>query len=152
MPIGSSIRQDGEIVAEHPRSFGRGRIVYDPWHCVPILTEKPGALRNGAPFKGWQLPNALGRLRTRPSARDGGGRQFAKVPAAVLEDGLEAARAGALDSGACSAGAVPNILGPAVPAGAAGGHPGARGPAASPPAGGRLSALRPPEGAGHGAS
>ena len=56
------------------------------------------------------MPNAPGRLRTRPSARDGGGRQFAKVPAAVLEDGLEAARAGALDSGACSAGAVPNIL------------------------------------------
>ena len=105
-----AIRQDGETAAEHPRSFGRGRIACDPWHCVPILTEKPGALRNGAPFKGWQLPNAPGRLRTRPSARDGGGRQFAKVPAAVLEDGLEAARAGALDSGACSAGAVPNIL------------------------------------------
>ena len=46
------IRQDGETVAEHPRSFGRGEIVYDPWHYVPILTRKPGALRNGAPFKG----------------------------------------------------------------------------------------------------
>ena len=43
-----AIRQDGEIVAEHPRSFGRGRFVYDPWHYVPILTRKPGALRNGA--------------------------------------------------------------------------------------------------------
>ena len=128
------IRQDGEIVAEHPRSFGRGRIVYDPWHYVPILTKKPGALRNGAPFKGWQLPNALGRLRTRLSARDDGDRQFVKVLAAVLEDGLEAVEAAcaeALDSAACSA---------------AGEHPDARGPAASPPAGGRLSALRPPEG------
>ncbi len=46
------IRQDGETVAEHPRSFGRGEIVYDPWHYVPILTKKPGALRNGAPFNG----------------------------------------------------------------------------------------------------
>ena len=44
------IRQDGETVAEHPRSFGRGEIAYDPWHYVPILTRKPGALRNGAPF------------------------------------------------------------------------------------------------------
>ena len=35
---------------------------------------------------------------------------------------------------------------PAVPAGTAGDHPDARGPAASPPAGGRLSALRSPEG------
>src|SRR6266478_2073952 len=25
------IRQDGRIVAEHPRSFGRGETVYDPW-------------------------------------------------------------------------------------------------------------------------
>ena len=73
------IRQDGEIVAEHPRSFGRGRIVYDPWHYVPILTKKPGALRNGAPFKGWQLPTALGApadpafrpRRRRPAVRQG---------------------------------------------------------------------------------
>ena len=36
--------------------------------------------------------------------------------------------------------------GPAAPAGTAGEHPDARRPAASPPAGGRLSALRPPEG------
>ena len=61
------IRQDGEIVAEHPRSFGRGRFVYDPWHYVPILTRKPGALRNGAPFKGWQLPNRL--VKNRPYTR-----------------------------------------------------------------------------------
>ena len=34
------IRQDGETVAEHPRSFGRGRFVYDPWqplmHMAPV--------------------------------------------------------------------------------------------------------------------
>ena len=45
------IRQDGCVVAEHPRSFGRGDTVYDPWHYVPVLARKPGALRNGAPFK-----------------------------------------------------------------------------------------------------
>ena len=31
------IRQDGETVAEHLRSFGRGKIAYEPWHYVPIL-------------------------------------------------------------------------------------------------------------------
>ena len=46
------IRQDGETVAEHPRSFGRGEIAYDPWHYVPILTRKPGALRNGRALQG----------------------------------------------------------------------------------------------------
>ena len=51
------IRQDGRIVAEH-RSFARGDTVYDPWHYVPVLARKPGALRNGAPFKDWVLPAA----------------------------------------------------------------------------------------------
>ena len=50
------IRQDGRIVDEHRRSFGRGETVYDPWHYVPVLARKPGALRNGAPFKDWVLP------------------------------------------------------------------------------------------------
>ncbi len=45
------IRQDGVIVGEHARAFGRNQTVYDPWHYVPVLARKPGALRNGAPFK-----------------------------------------------------------------------------------------------------
>jgi transposase len=57
------IRQDGRIVAEHQRSFGRGETVYDPWHYVPVLARKPGALRNGAPFKDWVLPAAMERVR-----------------------------------------------------------------------------------------
>src|SRR5205085_2185470 len=44
------IRQDGAIVGEHRRRFGRGGTIYDPWHYVPVLARKPGALRNGAPF------------------------------------------------------------------------------------------------------
>ena len=80
---------------------------------MPVLTRKPGALRNGAPFKGWKLPDALGRLRTRLAGHDDGDRQFVKVLAAVLEDGLEAVEAAcaeALDCGACSADVVLNIL------------------------------------------
>ena len=49
------IRQDGAIVGEHAGSFGRGQTIYDPWHYVPVLARKPGALRNGAPFKSWVL-------------------------------------------------------------------------------------------------
>ena len=110
------IRQDGETVAEHPRSFGRGEIACNPWHYVPILTRKPSALRNGAPFKGWQLPGALGRMRARLTGRDDGDRQIVKILAAVLEDGLEAVEAAcaeALACGACSADVVLNILGTA---------------------------------------
>ena len=45
------IRQEGRVVGTHERAFGRGKTIYDPWHYVPVLARKPGALRNGAPFK-----------------------------------------------------------------------------------------------------
>ena len=41
------LRQDGRLVGEHSRCFGRDQTVYDPWHYVPVLARKPGALRNG---------------------------------------------------------------------------------------------------------
>jgi len=46
------IVRDGEVVGDHGRQFGRGKTVFDPWHYLPVLERKPGALRNGAPFKG----------------------------------------------------------------------------------------------------
>jgi Mu transposase, C-terminal domain len=55
------IRQDGRIVGEHWRTFGRGATVYDPWHYVLVLARKPGALRNGAPFKAWRPWDCSGR-------------------------------------------------------------------------------------------
>ena len=66
------IRQDGRIVGEHRRSFGRGDTVYDPWHYVPVLARKPGALRNGAPFKDWVLPAAMERVRRKLAGADDG--------------------------------------------------------------------------------
>jgi transposase len=118
------IRQDGRIVAEHRRVFSRGQTVYDPWHYVPVLARKPGALRNGAPFKDWVLPAALDRIRRRLAGSDDGDRQMVKILAAVLSDGLpavEAACAQALAENVHSADVVLNILarrrdpGPAPP-------------------------------------
>lgn len=57
----------------HPRSFGRGDTVYDPWHCVPVLARKP-ALRNRAPFKDWVLPTAIERIRRKLASTDDGNR------------------------------------------------------------------------------
>ncbi len=107
------IRQDGRIVGEHPRSFGRGQTVYDPWHYVPVLTRKPGALRNGAPFKDWVLPAAMERVRRKLAGADDGNRQMVDILAAVLTDGLpavEAACAEALVHGVHSADVILNIL------------------------------------------
>ena len=44
---------DDAVVADHPRPFRRDPIIDDPWHDLPVLVRKPGALRNGAPFKDW---------------------------------------------------------------------------------------------------
>jgi transposase len=107
------IRQEGQIVAEHRRAMGRGETIYDPWHYVPVLARKPGALRNGAPFKDWVLPSAMERVRRKLAGSDDGNRQMVDVLAAVLTDGLppvEAACAQALAHGVHSADVILNIL------------------------------------------
>ena len=117
------LRQDGRVVGEHPRCFGRDQTIYDPWHYVPVLARKPGALRNGAPFKDWLLPNALERIRRKLGSAEDGDRQMVDILTAVLSDGLpavEAACAEAWREGVHSADVVLNILArrrdPPVPA------------------------------------
>jgi transposase len=107
------IKQDGIVVGEHPRRFGNGQVIYDPWHYVPVLARKPGALRNGAPFKDWVLPASLERVRRKLKGSDDGDRQMVKILTAVLTDGLvtvEAACAEALDAGIASADVILNAL------------------------------------------
>jgi transposase len=107
------IRQDGRAVAEHTRRYGRGETIYDPWHYVPVLARKPGALRNGAPFKDWVLPAALERVRRKLAGSDDGDRQMVTILASVLTDGLpavEAACAQAMSESVHSADVIINIL------------------------------------------
>ena len=107
------VRLGDEVIAEHARYFGRDRTIYDPWHYLPVLANKPGAWRNGAPFHGWNLPPALTRLRRKLGSGDEADRRFVRVLAAVLTDGLEAVEAAireALDAGAASDEVILNIL------------------------------------------
>ena len=107
------VRCAGEVVAEHARCFGRGRTIYDPWHYLPILARKPGALRNGAPFQDWDLPPALTQLRRKLGRGDEADRRFVRVLAAVLVDGLDAVEDAvreALGAGAASDDLIITIL------------------------------------------
>jgi transposase len=107
------LRQEGRLVGEHPRCFGRDQTIYDPWHYVPVLARKPGALRNGAPFKDWVLPAALDRVRRKLAGAEDGDRQMVDILTTVLSDGLpavEAACAEALREGVHSADVILNIL------------------------------------------
>ena len=105
--------QDGKVVGTHDRAFGRGKAIYDPWHYVPVLARKPGALRNGAPFNEWELPPSIERVRRKLRSVDNGDRQMVDILVTVLTDGLdavEAACAEALAEGVHSADVILNIL------------------------------------------
>ena len=78
----------GEIIGEHPRCFERGKTLYNPWHYVAALERKPGALRNGAPFKDWNLPASMTRLRERLAKHADGDRQFVDILSMVALYGL----------------------------------------------------------------
>ena len=80
---------------------------------MAALEKKPGALRNGAPFKGWALPPALQEMRQRLCAKAGGDRQFVTILACIAEDGIEAVSVAcelALEAGAISDSYVLNAL------------------------------------------
>jgi hypothetical protein len=80
---------------------------------VPVLARKPGALRNGAPFKDWVLPAAMERIRRKLAGAADGDRQMVDILTAVITDGLpavEAACAEAIAHSVHSADVVLNIL------------------------------------------
>jgi len=107
------IVHEGEVIGAHRRQFGRDKVIYDAWHYLDVLKHKPGALRNGAPFKDWELPQPLVDIRQTLSKRPDGDRQFVGILGAVSLYGLEAvttACAEALMAGAASRDVVLNIL------------------------------------------
>jgi transposase len=89
------IVKNGEIVGEHIRQFGRGKTIYNPWHYLGILERKPGALRDGAPFKEWDLPSGIKQIQKRLLSRPGGDREFVEILIAARDHGLE------ITDGAC---------------------------------------------------
>lgn len=64
------------MIAEHARCFGRDQLICDPWHYLPILQQKPGAIRHGAPFQSWDLPVAIKAVRERILKQDRGDKAF----------------------------------------------------------------------------
>jgi len=94
------------------RSFERDQTLYDWTHYISLIERKPGALRNGAPFK--TMPESLQELQRQLLKHPGGDRVMAQVLSAVslhgLSDVLVAVEL-ALQSGRVSAEHVLNVLG-----------------------------------------
>jgi len=104
---------DGQLVAEHARRFGRDQLVCDPWHYLPVLERKPGALRHGAPFRDWGLPAAIRAVRDRLLKQPKGDRAFVELLLLAREAGidvLEVACGLALEAGAVTGPVVLNAM------------------------------------------
>jgi transposase len=104
---------EGKVIGEHQRQFGRDKTVYDPWHYLPVLERKPGALRNGAPFKDWDLPGPIQEIWKTLRERPGGDREFVGILNAIRSHGSEAVEQAvreALAMGAVSFDVVFNLL------------------------------------------
>jgi len=73
------IAAENQIVAEHARCYGRDQLICNPWHYLPVLEKKPGALRHGAPFQQWNLPTPIRIVRDRILKQDKGDRAFVEL-------------------------------------------------------------------------
>jgi hypothetical protein len=84
-----SVVADGMSIAQHARRFGRDQLICDPWHYLPILERKPGALRNGTPFRDWDLPASIQLVRDRILKQPKGDRAFVELLLMARDAGLE---------------------------------------------------------------
>ena len=84
-----SVVADGTLIAQHARRFGRDQLVCDPWHYLPVLERKPGALRNGTPFRDWGLPASIQLVRDRILRQPKGDRAFVELLLLARDAGLE---------------------------------------------------------------
>ena len=94
-----------------PRCVERDQTLYDWTHYISLIERKPGALRNGAPFR--TMPEPLQELQRQLLKHAGGDRVMAQVLSAVTLHGLEAVLVAtelALQSGRVSAEHVLNVL------------------------------------------
>ncbi|MEQ5872931.1 IS21 family transposase [Sagittula sp. NFXS13] len=70
-----------EVIAEHPRSYETGDMVFDPIHYLPLIERKIMSFDQAAPLQGWDLPDAFKALQRLLEARQGkaGKREYVQV-------------------------------------------------------------------------
>jgi hypothetical protein len=84
------ITDGSQVIVTHERCFKRHATVFNPWHYLPLLDRKPGALRDSAPFKNWDLPKPLQMIRTHYRKQPRGDRDFVDLLMLYQEHGRDA--------------------------------------------------------------
>lgn len=104
---------NGQEVGRHVRKFTRGGTYYDWRHYLPLLAVKPGAWRNGSPFREMRLPDELFAVQNHLQQRPQGLRDFAHILSYIPTESMESvvnACATAIKSGTISKDVILNIL------------------------------------------
>lgn len=73
-----------QLIARHPRCYGRGQDILDPLHYLPLLAHRPGAFQHAKPLRRWRAdwPPVYEQLLARLQAEkpDGPGlREFIQI-------------------------------------------------------------------------
>ena len=70
-----------EIIADHPRSYDTGDMVFDPVHYLRLIERKIMSFDQAAPLQNWELPDAFATLQRLLEARQGkaGKREYVQV-------------------------------------------------------------------------
>jgi hypothetical protein len=69
-----------EVIAVHPRCWGREQQIFDPLHYLPLLERKPHSLAFARPFEGLTLPGCFEVLQRRMEWElDHGRREYVQV-------------------------------------------------------------------------
>ena len=84
-----SIAFEGKEIASHKRMFGRKYYSCDPYHYLPLLKRKPGAIRNGKPFIEWDLSSNIKKIWSKLITIQGGDRQLATILNEIPIHGIE---------------------------------------------------------------
>ena len=95
-----------EVIAEHPRCWGKGQVCLEPLHYLPLLERKPGGLDHALPFVDWDLPDCFAVLRARLQATRPGGegtREYIGVLRLLEQHALPQVQAAVEQALACSA-------------------------------------------------
>jgi len=104
---------EGQTIAEHPRCFSYDQLICNPWHYLPVLEKKPGALRHGAPFQDWELPKAIQSVRQTLLKQPQGDRAFVDCLLLAREHGLDVLETAcelALETGAVTGSLIQNAM------------------------------------------
>jgi len=113
------VLHESKIIGEHARCFKRYQKIYNPWHYVPVLERKPGALRNGAPFKELMnlLPEVFSKIRSKLKNYKDSDKQFISILQFINKYGLEKVTNSCnltISTGGCSAKLVEQYLQPST--------------------------------------